>query len=101
MASSWRKLFAEQAAGRPLQAQLLAPLEDALNALGPTPTLAQAKRWQPRLVQALQALELPAWLICELLSDHNDRLYRLAIEQALAQMQAQGWGRRRWGSAYW
>jgi len=93
VASSWRKLFAEQAAGGQLQAQLLEPLEDALNSLGPTPTLAQAKRWQPRLVQALQALELPAWLICELLSDHNDRLYRLAIEQALARMQAQGWGR--------
>lgn len=92
MTSSWRTLFASHAAGEQLHARLLAPLDAALQELGPNPTLAQAKAWQPRLVMALTELELPAWLICQLLSDHNDRLYRLAIEEALAWMAAEGWG---------
>jgi CBS domain-containing protein len=91
--SSWRKLFAHQAAaatGKP--SGVLAPLDEALAALGEQPTLAQAKAWQPHLVDALTTLELPAWLICELLSDHNDLLYRLAIDEALARMRSAGWG---------
>lgn len=93
MRSTWRQLFAQpSASGFQGAARLLAPLEEALAALGADASLAQAKAWQPRLVQALEALELPAWLICELLSDHNDLLYRRAIDQALAEMRSAGWG---------
>ncbi|GGB89372.1 hypothetical protein GCM10011352_14210 [Marinobacterium zhoushanense] len=93
MRSVWRNLFgAQRGLALQLPPHLLSPLERALEQLGPDTSLAQAKAWQPRLVEALQQLELPAWLISELISDHNDLLYRVAIERAIERMRAAGWG---------
>ncbi|MDN3556236.1 DUF294 nucleotidyltransferase-like domain-containing protein [Halomonas maura] len=92
-ASPWRGLLAGQAA--PLDDRLtalLAPLRDSLARLGPEPTLAASHTWQAELVDALSRLELPAWRIAQLISDHNDGLYRHAIELALNEMRGQGWG---------
>ncbi|WP_355659928.1 DUF294 nucleotidyltransferase-like domain-containing protein [Halomonas salifodinae] len=91
--SPWRTLFAGEAPPDPSRfPDLLAPLGEALATLGPEPSLAEAKAWQPSLVEALARLELPASRIAELLSDHNDWLYRRAIDDALIEMRAQGWG---------
>ncbi|APE29552.1 signal transduction protein [Halomonas aestuarii] len=91
--SSWRSLFAADTlpdpAGWP---SLLDPLREALVRLGPHPDLAAAHAWQGELVEALDRLDLPAWRICQLVSDHNDWLYRRAIDLSLAEMRAQGWG---------
>ncbi|SDL68393.1 CBS domain-containing protein [Franzmannia pantelleriensis] len=92
-ASPWRTLFASDAPPDSSDwPPLLAPLADAIAALGPAPSLAAAKAWQPQLVEALQRLDLPAWRISQLLSDHNDWLYRQAIERSLNAMRAAGWG---------
>ncbi|MDR5906184.1 DUF294 nucleotidyltransferase-like domain-containing protein [Franzmannia qiaohouensis] len=92
-ASPWRALFAGDAPPDPRDwPPLLAPLADAVAALGPTPRLAEAKAWQPQLVEALRRLDLPAWRIAQLLSDHNDWLYRQAVEQGLSAMRVSGWG---------
>ncbi|MFW3616522.1 DUF294 nucleotidyltransferase-like domain-containing protein [Billgrantia antri] len=89
-ASPWRTLFAGD--GLPEPTTLLAPLCEALGELGPEADLATAHAWQPRLVEALQRLDLPAWRISQLISDHNDQLYRRAIQLSLNEMQGQGWG---------
>lgn len=92
-ASPWRGLFA----GREWpdlgdSPALLSPLKLAFAQLGPRPDPLRSRDWQPQLVDALRALDLPAGRISQLLSDHNDWLYRYCIEQALAEMRAQGWG---------
>jgi len=93
MRSVWRSLFsAQRGFALHLPAHLLSPLERALERLGPDASPAEAKAWQPHLIEALQQLELPAWLILELISDHNDLLYRTAIERSIEQMSAAGWG---------
>ncbi|GHE22876.1 DUF294 nucleotidyltransferase-like domain-containing protein [Halomonas urumqiensis] len=93
-ASSWRQLFQcdfpPDASTLP---PLLAPLRDALLELGREPTLAEAHRWQSTLVEALTRLDLPAWRISQLISDHNDWLYRRAIMLSLDEMQGLGWGK--------
>lgn len=92
-ASSWRTLFADDRLPDPARLPpLLAPLREALEALGPSPTLAASHAWQPRLVEALTRLDLPAWRISQLISDHNATLYRRAIQLARSEMQGQGWG---------
>ncbi|MFB9145735.1 DUF294 nucleotidyltransferase-like domain-containing protein [Halomonas alkalicola] len=92
-ASSWRSLFAHEEHPDPARLPpLLAPLRDALAELGPAPTLPEAHAWQPRLAEALMRLDLPAWRISQLISDHNDWLYRRAIQLALSEMEGQGWG---------
>lgn len=92
-ASPWRTLFAADAPPDPAHLPpLLAPLRDALEALGPSPTLSEAHAWQPRLVEALTRLDLPAWRISQLISDHNATLYRRAVQLARSEMQGQGWG---------
>ncbi|MBE0488148.1 MAG: signal transduction protein [Halomonas sp.] len=92
-ASSWRLLFADGELPDPGRLPpLLAPLRDALAELGPAPTLPDAHAWQPRLVEALMRLDLPAWRISQLISDHNDWLYRRAIQLAQSEMLGQGWG---------
>ncbi len=92
-ASPWHSLFAEGLvpdAGR-LPA-VLAPLHEAIERLGPTPGLAEAHAWQRDLVEALVRLDLPAWRISQLICDHNDALYRRAIEASLAELRSRGWG---------
>ncbi|QEA39759.1 signal transduction protein [Pistricoccus aurantiacus] len=92
-ASSWRQLFAEDALPDPRAwPALLTPLKGALLSLGSQPTLAEAKAWQPMLVDALIRLDIPAWRISQLLGDHNAWLYRCAINLSLEEMQATGWG---------
>lgn len=92
-ASPWRELFAADALPDPARLpSLVAPLRDALTSLGPAPSLAAAHRWQAELVDALDRLDLPAWRIGQLISDHNDWLYRRAIDLSLNEMQGQGWG---------
>lgn len=92
-ASPWRTLFTgDFASALDDWPPILAPLRDALNALGPTPSLAEAHRWQAELVEALDRLDLPAWRISQLISDHNDWLYRRAVELSLNEMQGLGWG---------
>ncbi len=91
MDSVWRELFGQQ---RSLELQppsvLLEPLERLLEQA--SDSWDQARDWQPQLVRALQQLSLPGWLIAQLLSDHNDLLYRVAIDEAMDEMQAEGWG---------
>jgi CBS domain-containing protein len=92
-ASSWRRLFADDLLPDPGRLPpLLGPLRDALIELGPEPELARAHAWQPRLAEALIRLDLPAWRISQLISDHNAWLYRRAIQLSLSEMQGQGWG---------
>lgn len=92
-ASPWRGLFAEESLPDPATLPaLLSPLRDALETLGPDPDLADAHAWQPTLVDALVRLDLPAWRIAQLISDHNAWLYRRAIRLALDEMTGQGWG---------
>lgn len=92
-ASPWRELFSGSAlpASDGLPA-FLWPLKDAFTSLGASSDLAQAKRWQAELVEALYRLDLPAWRISQVISDHNDWLYRRAIDLALNEMQGRGWG---------
>ncbi len=55
--SPWRSLFAGAFPPDPsCWPESLAPLSDALTALGPEPGLAEAKAWQPTLVEALVRL---------------------------------------------
>nr|WP_067292607.1 DUF294 nucleotidyltransferase-like domain-containing protein [Marinobacterium profundum] len=92
-ASSWRELFATDAwPDSRAWPGLLLPLQQAFAELGTEPAPAQTKAWQPQLARALLQLDLPPWRISQLLSDHNDWLYRRAIENALAEMAQQGWG---------
>ncbi|MDZ7851959.1 MAG: DUF294 nucleotidyltransferase-like domain-containing protein [Halomonas sp.] len=91
--SPWRALFAADAPPDPSGwPSLLEPLRQALVSLGPAPDLAEAHAWQGQLVDALARLDLPAWRISQLISDHNDWLYRRAIELSLGEMRGQGWG---------
>ncbi|MDR9440676.1 MAG: DUF294 nucleotidyltransferase-like domain-containing protein [Halomonas sp.] len=91
--SSWRELFATDVLPDPSGwPPLLAPLRQALVNLGPTPELAEAHAWQGQLVEALDRLDLPAWRISQLISDHNDWLYRRAITLSLDEMRGLGWG---------
>ena len=90
-ASPWRELFAGDSVAEPNT--LLAPLCQALDILKVSPDLAAAHAWQPRMVEALQRLDLPAWRISQLISDHNEWIYRRAIQLSLNEMEAQGWGR--------
>lgn len=91
--SAWRTLFAEDgwpnSDGWPL---CLEPLRDVFAEMPADAAPEQMKRWQPRLAQALRSLQLPAGLVSQLISDHNDWLYRRAIRHALAEMQLHGWG---------
>ncbi|EPC03381.1 hypothetical protein L861_17720 [Litchfieldella anticariensis FP35 = DSM 16096] len=92
-ASPWRELFTHDSLPDWRQwPPLLAPLADAFERLGPTPSLAKAKTWQFTLVDALQRLDLPAWRISQLLSDHNDWIYRHAIIDSLNDLKGSGWG---------
>jgi CBS domain-containing protein len=92
-ASPWRGLFSGSALPTPDRLPpYLRPLEDALVNLGKEPDLARAHRWQAELVEALDRLDLPAWRISQVISDHNDWLYRRAIDLSLNEMQGHGWG---------
>ncbi|SEL46601.1 DUF294 nucleotidyltransferase-like domain-containing protein [Halomonas daqiaonensis] len=91
--SPWRELFATDALPDPSGwPPLLDPLRQALVGLGSAPELNEAYAWQGQLVDALARLDLPAWRISQLISDHNDWLYRRAIMLSLEEMRGLGWG---------
>lgn len=91
--SPWRALFATDELPDPSGwPPLLSPLREALVSLGSAPDLAAAHASQGQLVEALARLDLPAWRISQLVSDHNDWLYRRAIALSLGEMRGQGWG---------
>lgn len=91
--SSWRRLFATESLPATEQwPEMLQGLRQAFLDLGPQPSLQDAKVWQLTLVQALRELSLPAYLIAQLISDHNDWIYRHTLRESLAEMAVQGWG---------
>ncbi|WP_432695684.1 DUF294 nucleotidyltransferase-like domain-containing protein [Marinobacterium sp. YM272] len=92
MPSIWRNLFADSTDLDSRLSELLQPLRRLLSSLATAETLAGQKRLQAELATALLDYQLPGWLVCELISEHNDHLYRLAIEQTLDEMLAEGWG---------
>lgn len=89
MRTIWRQLFAGDDSAAGVEA-VLAPLRRQLAWMSDART--QARSGQAQLARRLLALQLPAWQVCELISDHNDLLYRQAVEAALAAMREQGWG---------
>ncbi|XKH61371.1 DUF294 nucleotidyltransferase-like domain-containing protein [Halomonas sediminis] len=91
-ASPWRALFSEH--GQLNRQAFMGPLESIFStqSLLDVTELADAHAWQPHLVDVLVRYELPAWRISQVISDHNDWLYREAISLSLNEMQGQGWG---------
>ncbi|SFX11217.1 DUF294 nucleotidyltransferase-like domain-containing protein [Marinospirillum alkaliphilum] len=90
--SPWRQLFQDPAAIANPQCMVLPALQEVF---ADFPQQLQAdliKPWQQRLVRCLQQLDLPAWRISQLISDHNDWLYRQALDLSLAEMRSHGWG---------
>ncbi|WP_417582841.1 DUF294 nucleotidyltransferase-like domain-containing protein [Nitrincola sp.] len=67
-------------------------LKQAFATVDQQTTMAEMKAWQPTLVRALQQLDLPAWRISQVISDHNDWIYRYTLRESLSEMQHQGWG---------
>lgn len=91
-ASPWRRLFDDPQQLFVAPAILLAPLQEVFADFPEQLDAAQIKPWQLRFVRALQQMDIPAWRISQLISDHNDWLYREAISKSLAEMLANGWG---------
>ena len=91
--TGWRLLFAEnKLPSTDNWPQYLDPLKSAIDLISEEHDVRVMKQWQPQLVEALKSLDLPAWRVSQLISDHNDWLYRYVIREALAEMQQQGWG---------
>ncbi|EXJ11503.1 MULTISPECIES: DUF294 nucleotidyltransferase-like domain-containing protein [Nitrincola] len=88
----WRMLFSQtrlpDTQGWP---DCLSGLASVLSAMSSS-DVTRVKALQVPLVEALMELQLPAWHISQILSDHNDWLYRFAIQESIAEMQQQGWG---------
>lgn len=90
--SPWRQLFQEVEPSQARASQVFQSLFDVLEACPDELQADAIKAWQLRWVKALQHLDVPAWRISELISDHNACLYRRALDTALAEMRAHGWG---------
>ena len=91
--SGWRTLFAKDTLpDSRYWPDCLFALKAAFDAVHTCQDLAMLKQWQPQLVNALQSLDLPAWRISQVISDHNDWIYRFAIKESLDEMAHQGWG---------
>ena len=91
-ASPWRRLFDNPQQLLPPHSIVLAPLDAVFADFPQTLDVAEIKPWQLRFVRALQQMDVPAWRISQLISDHNDWLYRETISKSLVEMQANGWG---------
>lgn len=91
-ASPWRRLLDNPQQLLTPHSILLAPLDAVFADFPQTLDVAEIKPWQLRFVRALQQMDVPAWRISQLISDHNDWLYRETINKSLAEMQANGWG---------
>lgn len=92
-ASPWRQLFDDPQQLFNTDSVLLAPLQEVFADFPKQLNVAEVKPWQLRFVKALQQMDLPAWRISQLISDHNDWLYKETIIKSLAEMQANGWGK--------
>lgn len=90
--SPWRQLFLSRTLPELSEVQLLTPLQEVFAAFPTQLDVQLIKPWQQQLVQALLRLDLPAWRISQLISDHNDWLYRQALDESLAAMRSHGWG---------
>lgn len=91
--SPWRLLLGEMGAADAVNwPAALHSLRSVWLVMYGSPDLSAARRLQPRMVRELLALDIPAWRISQLLSDHNDWIYRRCIELSLEEMQMQGWG---------
>lgn len=91
--TGWRLLFSHD--GLPDTnnwPKYLDSLKQAFASVGEHSTMAEMKAWQPILVSALQQLDVPAWRISQVISDHNDWIYRYTLRESLSEMQRQGWG---------
>lgn len=88
----WRMLFSQtrlpDTQGWP---DWLSRLAEVLSAMSLS-DVTRVKALQVPLVEALMELQLPAWQISQVLSDHNDWLYRFAIQESIDEMKQQGWG---------
>ena len=91
-ASPWRRLLDNPQQPFLNHAVLLAPLQEVFADFPQQLDVTEIKPWQLRFVKALQQMDVPAWRISQLISDHNDWLYRETISKSLAEMQANGWG---------
>jgi CBS domain-containing protein len=90
--SPWRDLFQDPRQLEGVTAGIVRPLVEALHSFPLGLQDDAVKAWQLQLVKALQRLDLPAWRISQLISDHNAWLYREALEESLAEMHTHGWG---------
>ncbi|WP_235263530.1 DUF294 nucleotidyltransferase-like domain-containing protein [Nitrincola sp. A-D6] len=91
--TGWRSLFSLD--GLPNTKNwpdCLESLKQAFACVDEQRSMAEMKAWQPVLVKAMQVLNLPAWSISQVISDHNDWIYRYTLRESLAEMQRQGWG---------
>lgn len=91
--TNWRILFSHE--GLPntnAWPECLDSLKQAFACVNEQTSMAEMKAWQPTLVRALQQLDLPAWRISQVISDHNDWIYRYTLRESLSEMQQQGWG---------
>lgn len=90
--SPWRRLFDDPQQPFINRSVLLAPLQEVFADFPQQLDVTEVKPWQLRFVKALQQMDVSAWRISQLISDHNDWLYRQAISKSLAEMQSNGWG---------
>ncbi|SFB85276.1 CBS domain-containing protein [Marinospirillum celere] len=91
--SPWRQLFQSLETEFPSSSDyLIQPLNEVLQQFSGNLKVDQIKSWQLELVKAFRRLDLPAWRISQLISDHNAWLYRRALKESLDEMNRYGWG---------
>lgn len=91
--SGWRQLFCHDTMPETHEwPHCLEYLKSAFDQVSHTRDMSVLKAWQPELVSALLLTDLPAWRISQVISDHNDWIYRFAVRESLEEMYQQGWG---------
>lgn len=90
--SPWRRLLDNPQQLFDAPSILLAPLQEVFADFPEQLDVVEIKPWQLRFVKALQQMDIPAWRISQLISDHNDWLYKESIVKSLVEMRANGWG---------
>jgi len=80
-ASPWRRLLDNPQQLFLNPSVLLAPLQEVFADFPLKLDVTEIKPWQLRFVKALQQMDVPAWRISQLISDHNDWLYCEAIKK--------------------
>lgn len=91
--SGWRSLFCQDTLPDTHHwPDCLSGLKSAFDRVSDTHDISLLKGWQPELAKALLSTDLPAWRISQVISDHNDWIYRHTIRESLEEMLQQGWG---------